>query len=180
MTRTVLAAAAVAAAVADPAAAQATLRQLLDERSIIAVADGLDTAVDAKNWDAAVAFFLPEIDVDLSAVGGPVTRMPAAELVGVWRANLFAEKTSFHLRGNHLVAFEGDGAVLRSKAYAWNRLPGLPGGELWEVWGDYTYRMARRGDGWAIASFTFAPTYQRGNGAVPGAPRQAAEPGSAN
>lgn len=171
--RSLLAATAFETVVSHAAAQDNRMQQLLDERAIIAVADGLDTAVDAKDWDSALAYFAADIDVDLSAAGGPSARMPAAELVGMWRQNLFAEKSSFHLRGNHLVSLSGEEATLRSKAYAWNRLPGLPGGELWEVWGDYTYRMARAGDGWAIAAFTFAPTAQRGNSEVPLAPREA-------
>lgn len=171
--RALFAAAAFAAVIPSAIAQDNTMQQLLDERAIITVADELDTAVDAKAWDTAAGLFTAEIDVDLSAAGGPVERMASADLVGMWRQNLFAEKSSFHLRGNHIVTFTGDGATLRSKAYAWNRLPGLPGGDLWEVWGDYSYRMARVDDGWAIASFTFVPQAQRGNAEVPIAPRSA-------
>ncbi len=153
-------------------AREGTIERLLDERAIIALADRLDAAVDRKDWDAARAAFAPTIEVDLSAAGGPTGRMPSDELIGMWETNLFEEKTSFHLRGNHIVAFEGaNQARLTSSAYAWNRLDGLPGGALWEVWGQYDYEVERSDAGWVITDFTFVPTHDRGNRVVPGAPR---------
>jgi ketosteroid isomerase-like protein len=135
------------------------------ERDLIALADGLDSAVDAKDWARVRSFFAERITF---AFAGTASEMLADELVGTWRANLFAEKTSLHLRGNHLVEVEGDTATLRSVAYAWNKLPDIEGGDLWEVWGDYVYRYARTERGWKITSFAFSPKHSRGNARIPG------------
>lgn len=137
----------------------------VDERAIIAVASELDTAVDAKDWQSARALFLDEITVELPAT--EPTDMAADALVGMWRESLHEGKTSFHLRGGEIVTFDGaDSAVLRSKAWAWNRLEGIPGNALYEVWGDYRYELDRTEDGWRIRRFAFAPRLEQGNAAV--------------
>ncbi len=149
----------------DPAVAR-----LLDEAAIARVADALDAAVDAKDWALARSFFMDEIAVDFSSMGaGPPTTMKADDLIGAWRRNLFAEKASFHLRGNHRAEVSGDKAVLRSHGYAWNRYPKLAPDDLWEVWGFYTYDLVRTPAGGKIARFVFDATHQRGNPAVPDA-----------
>lgn len=137
-----------------------------EELEIIEAANALDAAVDAKNWERARGLFAETIEIELP--GAPRRSIPSQELVAMWAANLFPEKTSFHLRGGHIVEMDADGRVfLYSKAYAWNRLVGAEGGELWEVWGDYTYEMVRVDEQWLISSFTFSPTFDRGNSAVP-------------
>lgn len=143
----------------------AEIDHFLTERELIALADGLDAAVDAKDWVKARSFFTERITFSFANVARD---MPADELVGLWSANLFAEKTSLHLRGNHLVEVDGDSAIVRSVAYAWNKLPDFKGGDLWEVWGDYVYRYAHTGAGWKMTSFAFSPKHSRGNERIPG------------
>ncbi len=162
------------AAFATPAAAQpgdpVTADTAVAVSEMIRVADAIDAAVDAKDWPLARSFFVDTIDVDFSAlVGGAPARIPADMLIDGWSANLTAEKTSFHLRGNHRVTFHGaDAATMHSHGYAWNRMeagaePANGGEPLWEVWGVYTHGFARTEAGWAVTSMTFAPTAQRGN-----------------
>jgi hypothetical protein len=100
---------------------------LLDERKLIEIADAIDRAVDAKDWALTRSYFAEEIRVSLP--GSQPTTMPSAELVGAWEKNLYAEKPSFHLRGNHLVTIEGDTAKLVSSGYAWNKVEGLEDGD---------------------------------------------------
>jgi hypothetical protein len=140
------------------------LERMLIESELIAIADGLDAAVDAKDWTKARSFFADHITFSFA---GAAREMPADELIGMWQANLFAEKTSLHLRGNHLAEIGGNDATLRSVAYAWNKLPGFEGGDLWEVWGDYVYRYARQHGAWRITAFAFAPKHSRGNDRIP-------------
>ncbi|MEM9169476.1 MAG: nuclear transport factor 2 family protein [Pseudomonadota bacterium] len=151
---------AVAVASLVPAAAQSPEDQL----ALIALSNRLDAAVDAKDWAAARAVFADEIDVAFGA--DPVT-MPADDLVGMWAQALYADKASFHLRGGHIVTFDGpDAARIASKGYAWNLLPGFEGGALWEVWGDYVYDAARVDGDWKLTRFDFTATHERGNAAV--------------
>ncbi len=140
--------------------------------TLIDIANALDAAVDAKDWDRARSYFADDVRVDFSSLGaGDPTTMPSDALIDGWRTNLFDGKSSFHLRGNHQVAVDGDRATMTSHGYAWNLLPELEGGELWEVWGVYDYTFARDADVWLITGFAFKATHQRGNPAVPGAPR---------
>ncbi|MEM9285211.1 MAG: nuclear transport factor 2 family protein [Pseudomonadota bacterium] len=138
----------------------------LDRMMIVEAASRLDTAVDAKAWDEAEALFTGTITF---TYGDQTTDgMPASDLIGLWSANLFEEKTSFHLRGDHIIIFDGRrSATLTSKAYAWNKLEGMEGGELYEVWGDYTYGLVKQDGGWLISSFAFQPRLERGNTALP-------------
>ncbi|MEM7530120.1 MAG: nuclear transport factor 2 family protein [Pseudomonadota bacterium] len=165
---------ALAALLATPAAAQQgdviTTDTATDIVEMTRIADALDAAVDAKDWPLARSFFADTIDVDFTClVGGEPATIPADALIDGWSGNLTAEKTSFHLRGNHRVAFDGpDAAVMHSHGYAWNRMeagadPANGGGAMWEVWGTYVHGFARTEDGWTVTSMTFAPTAQRGN-----------------
>lgn len=166
------------AALALPATAQiggdpVTADNLVDRAEMIRIADAIDAAVDAKDWDAARGFFTETIDVDFtSLVGGEPATIPADGLIEGWSGNLTAEKQSFHLRGNHRITFDGpDAATMVSHGYAWNRLErGAPpenGGEaLWEVWGSYEHGFTRTEDGWRVEAMTFDATAQRGNAFV--------------
>ncbi|MEO1656176.1 MAG: nuclear transport factor 2 family protein [Pseudomonadota bacterium] len=146
--------------------ASAAAQSPLDRMMIIEAAARLDTAVDAKEWAGAEALFTETISF---TYGDQTTdSMPAADLVGLWRTNLFAEKASFHLRGDHIISFDDRrSATLHSKAYAWNRLEGMEGGELYEVWGDYTYSLVKEDGIWLITGFAFQPQLERGNTALP-------------
>lgn len=165
---------ALATIIATPAAAQSgdpvTADTGTDVVEMIRIADAIDAAVDAKDWPLARSFFADTIDVDFSAlVGGAPATIPADALIEAWSGNLTADKTSFHLRGNHRVTFDGTGAaVMHSHGYAWNRMeagadPANGGEELWEVWGIYTHGFARDAEGWRVTSMAFVPTAQRGN-----------------
>ncbi|MEM7500133.1 MAG: nuclear transport factor 2 family protein [Pseudomonadota bacterium] len=165
---------AIAAVLATPSAAApgdtVTDATRTNISEMIRIADAIDAAVDAKDWPLARSFFADTIEVDFSAlVGGAPATIPADALIDGWSANLTAEKTSFHLRGNHRVTFEGpDAATIHSHGYAWNRMeagadPTNGGEAMWEVWGTYTHSFARGDNGWTVTLMTFVPTAERGN-----------------
>lgn len=74
--------------------------QLFAERmEILEVVDGIDNAVDAKDWEGCRGYFTDEIYTDFtSLVGGESGRIPADDLVGGWRTTLYADKPSHHMR----------------------------------------------------------------------------------
>ncbi|MEM8572630.1 MAG: nuclear transport factor 2 family protein [Pseudomonadota bacterium] len=154
-----------------------TAETLVDRAEMIRIADAIDSAVDAKTWDLARSYFSEEIRVDFtSLVGGEPATIPADALIAGWAGNLTDEKTSFHLRGNHAITFDGtDAAMLHSHGYAWNRmergaLPENGGDALWEVWGTYTHGFTRTADGWKVNAMTFNATAERGNAFVRNTP----------
>lgn len=141
-----------------------------DVAEMIRVADAIDAAVDAKDWELTRSFFTNAITVDFSSlVGGEPATIPADGLIEGWSTNLTDAKTSYHQRGNHLVTFEDpDSATMTSQGYAWNRY--APGGEeanggndLWEVWGTYGHRFERTDEGWKVSAMSLDVHNQRGN-----------------
>ncbi|TFL16353.1 nuclear transport factor 2 family protein [Jannaschia formosa] len=171
-----LATAAVAIAVAAQADAETTAGtpitadNLVDNAEMVRIADAIDGAVDAKDWALARSFFTDEIFVDFTSLaGGEPATIPADGLIAGWQSNLTAEKTSFHLRGNHRITFEGeDAAIMVSHGYAWNRMErgalSENGGEaLWEVWGTYEHGFSRTEDGWRVDAMSFFATAERGS-----------------
>ena len=146
---------------------------LLDQAEMVRIADAIDAGVDAKDWETTRSFFTDQITVDFtSLVGGEPATIPADALMDGWSANLTAEKTSFHLRGNHRITFHGDDrATMVSHGYAWNRmergaLPDNGGEALWEVWGTYVHGFERTDAGWQVNAMAFIATAQRGNAFV--------------
>lgn len=164
-------------ALADVAGDPVTIETLVDRAEMIRIADAIDAAVDAKDWQAARALFTDEIRVDFtSLVGGEPATIPADALIEGWSGNLTQEKQSFHLRGNHRIKFDGlDAAVLHSHGYAWNRMErGMleeNGGEaLWEVWGNYEHGFVRTERGWRVNAMTFSATAEHGSDFVRNTP----------
>ena len=147
-----------------------TTENAADVAEMIRVANAIDAAVDAKDWEGARSYFTGTITIDFSSlVGGEPATIPADGLIAGWSTNLTDAKTSYHQRGNHLVTFEGpDAATMTSQGYAWNRYgPGAEeangGNDLWEVWGTYGHRFERTDDGWKVAAMSLDVHNQRGN-----------------
>lgn len=137
---------------------------------LVRIADALDAAVDAKDWGLARSFFAEEVAVDFtSLVGGEPATIPSDSLIGAWSSNLTAEKTSFHLRGNHRITVDGSGkATMVSHGYAWNRmergaLPENGGDPMWEVWGAYEHVFEETDQGWRLTGMSFFATAERGS-----------------
>ncbi|WP_192245211.1 nuclear transport factor 2 family protein [Mesorhizobium silamurunense] len=153
---------------AEPAGWQA----LADERAVIRIADAIDRAVDAQDWNLARSYFADRVTVDFSSLSGqPPATIASDDLIGTWAANLKGSKTSLHLRTNHQIDIKADTATVRSNGYAWNRMEGN-GDPLWEVWGTYEHHLIRSGAGWKVDGFTFRMTHERGNPWVKSTPGQ--------
>ena len=179
----VLASAAITFAASLPVVAETTagtpitVETIVDHAEMIRVADTIDAAVDAKDWDLARSLFVDEIRVDFtSLIGGDPATIPADALIAGWSGNLTQEKASFHLRGNHRITFEPDGsATMVSHGYAWNQmergaLPENGGNPLWEVWGTYEHSFVQTEQGWRVDGMSFFATAERGNDFVRNTP----------
>ena len=144
--------------------AQVSQQKLADEMEIRRVVDEIDNAVDAKDWTKARTFFADRVNTDFTSLaGGKPAQITADELVGGWRTNLYADKKSFHLRGNHRIQINGSRAEAFSKAFAFNLLEKGKVTGLWEVWGNYTHTLERTKDGWKVSGMTLDVIHQRGN-----------------
>lgn len=154
-----------------------TAETLILHAELIRIADALDGAVDAKDWTLARSFFADEITVDFTSLsGGDPAKIPADALIAAWSGNLTAEKTSFHLRGNHRITFDASNtATMVSHGYAWNRMErgGLPengGDPMWEVWGAYEHVFEETEQGWLLIGMSFFATAERGSDFVRNTP----------
>jgi len=135
-----------------------------DETAIRFVVDEIDNAVDAKDWAKARTFFSDRVNTDFTSLaGGKPAQITADELVGGWRTNLYADKKSFHLRGNHRIQINGKRAEAFSKAYAFNLLEKGKVTGLWEIWGNYTHTLERTKDGWKVSGMTLNVIHKRGD-----------------
>jgi len=161
-----LAAAAVFAVAAPFASVQAdtsAATRQVDELAIQRVPTEIEIAVDRKDWTTARSYFADDVTVDFSTLSGqPPATIKSDALIAAWSGNLGPKKESHHQRGHGLVTIEGDTATIYSQGYAWNKMEGN-GDPLWEVWGNYTHKLARTDDGWKVTSMTFEMTHQRGN-----------------
>ncbi len=135
-----------------------------DAEAVRLVVDGIDDAVDRKDWAACRALFADELHVDFTSLaGGEPGPLAADDLVGGWRTALHPGKPSFHLRTNHRVEVDGDRATCVSKGHALNLLPRATGSGEWEVWGWYTHTLERAGGGWRCTGMTLDVVHARGN-----------------
>lgn len=141
-----------------------SVQLLVDEAEIVRVVDGIDDAVDAKDWEVCRAYFADEIYVDFTSLaGGEPERIPADNLVDAWRTNLYTDKPSFHMRTNHRISVDEDRAEVSSKAHALNILLRDRGSDLWETWGHYVHTLERAESGWVCTGMTYSVAYAQGN-----------------
>jgi hypothetical protein len=138
-----------------------------DELAIRLVVDEIDNACDAKVWETCRSFFADEVEVDFTSLaGGEPAKISADDLIAAWKTNLFAEKKTYHQRGNHRIEVSGDKATVFSKAYAFNLLESGEVAGLWEVWGNYTHDLVRTENGWKCSAMKLEVVHQRGDDRV--------------
>ena len=135
-----------------------------DELAIRLATDEIDNACDAKDWEKCRSYFADEVAVDFTSLaGGEPARVAADDLIGAWKANLFAGKRTYHQRGNHRIETDGDTASVFSKAYAFNLLESGEVTGLWEVWGNYTHAFSRIDGEWKCTAMKLEVVHQRGD-----------------
>lgn len=148
----------------DELKSQMSRQKLADEAEIRRLVDKIDNLCDAKDWETLRDCFTDEVDADFTSLaGGEPARVSADDLIEDWKTNLFAEKKSFHQRGNHLIEIEGDRAEVFSKAYAFNLLESGEVTRLWEFWGNYTHMFVKTGTGWKCRAMRLDVIHQRGD-----------------
>jgi len=141
-----------------------TEQQIADQLAVRFVVDEIDNTCDAKDWEKCRSFFTDEVEVDFTSLaGGEPAKISADDLIEAWKTNLFAEKKTFHQRGNHRFEIEDDAATVFSKAYAFNLLESGEVAGLWEVWGNYTHKLVRGAEGWKCSGMKLEVIHQRGD-----------------
>lgn len=138
--------------------------KLADELEIRRVVDEIDNACDEKNWKKCRTYFADEVEVDFTSLaGGEAAKISADDLIAAWKTNLYAEKKTFHQRGNHRIKVRGERAEVFSKAYAFNLIESGEAKGFWEVWGNYTHILTRTENGWKCSAMLLDVVHQRGD-----------------
>lgn len=107
-------------------------------------------AIDAKDYDALDAVFLPGATVDYRAAGGAVGTWP--DMKGWLERALAAFPLTQHLIGLPLVRLDGDRANARTMLFNPMQLARTQGGDkLFFVGCTYVDDLVRTPDGWRIA-----------------------------
>lgn len=139
---------------------------LNDRVEIIELIDAIFDAVDAKDWEEVESLFVSDdtVHVDFTSVrGGTPSIIPAAEFVDRWRQALHPRKKSFHMVSHYRVTTDGDTGKVVTKAYAYNILDPVLGGEMWEVWGSFVVPARRTPEGWKATGVSVFAWHSRGN-----------------
>lgn len=141
-----------------------TLERIIDEREIRRVVDEIDNLCDRKQWEKLRQLFTDEIDADFTSLGGgEPSKISADDLINAWKTTLFAEKKSFHQRGNHRIKIKDGAAEVFSKGYAFNLLETGEAAGFWEVWGNYTHRLEKTENGWKCSGMSLEVIHRRGD-----------------
>lgn len=106
-------------------------------------------AIDAKDYDALDAVFVPGATVDYRAAGGGAGTWPTMK---AWLKGALAPfPLTQHLIGLPLIRLEGDRASARTMLFNPMRLARSSGEELFFVGCTYVDDLVRTAEGWRIA-----------------------------
>jgi len=140
-----------------------TLRSLLDERDIVALAARYCRALDTKDWPLLSEVFLPDATAEL---GVPNLLEGIDAIRHRIRTALEFLDDSQHLVGNHEVTVDGDTGTHRCYLQAQHIREVPDGSPNYMIAGRYEDRVQRTPDGWRLAHRTLTVMWSEGNLAV--------------
>ncbi|MDJ0834407.1 MAG: alpha/beta fold hydrolase [Gammaproteobacteria bacterium] len=127
------------------------------KRSVVSMVN----AIDAKQWDQAIAQFNDELFVDYSSLSGQAGSMTkATDLVSGWE-NLLAQVSTLHQLSNFDITVQDDQAEVFSHVYASHAADGIAG--YWDAYGRYQHKLRNINGTWKITSMTLIMHGQKGN-----------------
>jgi hypothetical protein len=136
---------------------------LQDAKEIVDVMNAYTTALDTRDWDLLGSCFTPDGDADFGNIAGVGALDTPQAVVDLCRGALQNLQATQHLQGNYVVDVDGDSAVASCYLQASHFMEGAPGGGVFTVWGKYTDRFVRTGDGWKIKHRELRSIYSGGN-----------------
>jgi ketosteroid isomerase-like protein len=142
---------------------EATVQRLQDEKEIVDVINAYTTALDTRDWELLASCFTPDGDADFGNIAGVGALDTPQAVVDLCRGALQNLQATQHLQGNYTVEVDGDTATAFCNLQANHFMEGAPGGGVFTVWGTYTDRFVRTGDGWKIKHRDLKSIYAGGN-----------------
>lgn len=144
---------------------QPRLRQLLDRADISDIQLRYATGTDSRDWKLFRSCFTDELDVDFSAgFGRPAVHVGADDFVRATAPRMESFAATQHMITNHVVTFDDDDhATCVAYVRARHHSPNATGDSDQTVYGYYTNRFERTGDGWRISSLKLTSVWMTGN-----------------
>jgi hypothetical protein len=139
-------------------------RVAADETQVRDLVADVTHHIDAKRWLELRALFEAKVDTDYTSLfGGTPQSQTGDSLIEGWKGALGKVETH-HQLGPVVVRLSGDSASATCKVRGMHRAAGSPGGEFWEVLGQYLFELGREpGGAWKIRKITLLSQIQTGN-----------------
>ena len=142
----------------------AKLQLLLDRAEISDVQLRYATGLDSRDWPLFRSCFTDEIETDFTSVfGGEPRKVSADRWTEAARRSLSGLAATQHMITNHVITLNGDEATCVAYVQARHHLPNDTGGSDQVMYGYYTNRFVRTGQGWKIRSCKLTVTWMEGN-----------------
>jgi hypothetical protein len=145
------------------------LQQVLDRDAVTELRARFAWALDTRDWALFTSLFTPEVDLDLSELGGPAGPLPRESVTALFQRSFRRPREEMgtqQLYGNVVVAVTGDTATARSYLLGHHHVAGLSGGEEVTLRAAYEDRLVRTGGGWRIRGTTLRVLSLVGNAAI--------------
>eukprot|EP01022_Parablepharisma_sp_SALTPOND_P001138 TRINITY_DN105659_c0_g1_i1.p1 TRINITY_DN105659_c0_g1~~TRINITY_DN105659_c0_g1_i1.p1 ORF type:complete len:174 (+),score=9.10 TRINITY_DN105659_c0_g1_i1:152-673(+) len=138
---------------------------MAEDLAIIETYTRMQLAADECRWEDWKTFFLPEVDVDTSAINSkpPEKVQRDAWLESYWASTKY--KVIMKFLTNHSVTLDETGkkATACCNVKVLHVLPGAPGGETLTSHGGYTITLVKTEEGWKISGMKTKLYYLKGN-----------------
>ena len=131
---------------------------------IIETVNKLFVYTDMQEWTKLQnEVFAPEVDFDMSSVGGEKKEMVAKAICELWK-NGFRDIDSInHLAGNYIVNIQDETATVFAYATATHYKKATTKGTTREFVGTYDIGLIKQSIGWRIYKFQYTLKYAIGN-----------------
>jgi hypothetical protein len=140
------------------------LAALIDRQQVQDTVLRFATAVDTLDMALYRSIFAEEAEFDFSSFSG----LPASIVaIDDWIAGIDGFLRGFdatqHLMSNFVIEVAGDAATVTVQAQAEHALANSGGDDTVSLGGHYTFRLARRAEGWKITACRLTARWHRGN-----------------
>lgn len=130
----------------------ATAGIALEEAAIKTIVESVGSLADRRNFEALEKLYAAEVEVDYTSLaGGEVELKSPQALMTQWASVLPGFDLTRHELSNMVVEIAGNSATASADVVADHYIDQ----QVWQVSGNYRYKLTKGLDGWRIVSHTF-------------------------
>ncbi|HEY9736225.1 MAG TPA: nuclear transport factor 2 family protein [Trichocoleus sp.] len=147
----------------------------IDQAAITVVVESIATLADQKNFESLEDLYADQVQIDYTSLfGGTLQTHTPESLMNAWASVLPGFEQTRHSLSDIQVEVEGNSAIATADVVADHYL----GGSIWQVSGEYTYRLLKEESGWQVTEMAFSLENEAGDRALlaTAAERAAADP----